>query len=360
MSEMGGDTPLPYSGDESGVSPASGNGSERARGCPCELPGARGARGGIPLRYARDLRPLAAIPLDTISLSLHRPLRGTPRCAPGTGRGNALRCVAIAILALAWTTAHPRSLNAHAVHDPQDDILESIGVDENLGGAVPLDAVFRNQNGEEVRLGDYVRGGPALLTLNYYTCPMLCPLVLRTLLESARGIKGIDLGRDFRIVTVSINPDDSPEVARALAREIYAGMEGTGDPASRWPFLLGDEKAIGALTGAVGFRYRKVGNEYAHPDVVVVLTPGGKISRYLYGIEQDPVDLKMALIEAAGGNIGESTTLNRVLLFCFQYDPVGKKYALYARNIMKAGGVLTLALLASLLLVLWRRGRATS
>jgi protein SCO1/2 len=264
---------------------------------------------------------------------------------------------AAVFLASVCAASLPRSLEAHAVHDPQDDILESIGVDENLGGAVPLDAVFRNQNGEEVRLGDYVRGGPALLTLNYYTCPMLCPLVLRTLLESARGIKGIDLGRDFRIVTVSINPDDSPEVARARAREIYAGMEGTGDPASRWPFLLGDEKAIGALTGAVGFRYRKVGNEYAHPDVVVVLTPGGKISRYLYGIEQDPVDLKMALIEAAGGNIGESTTLNRVLLFCFQYDPVGKKYALYARNIMKAGGVLTLVLLASLLLVLWKRGR---
>jgi len=269
-------------------------------------------------------------------------------------------CVVIAILALAWTTVLPRTLDAHAVHDPQDDILESIGVDENLGGAVPLDDVFRDHNGKEVRLGDYVKGGPVLLTLNYYTCPMLCPLVLRTLLDTASRIKGIDLGRDFRIVTVSINPDDRPEVARARAGEIYAGMEGTGDPASRWPFLLGDEEAIEALTGAIGFRYRKVGNEYAHPDVVVVLTPGGKISRYLYGIEQDPVDLKMALIEAAGGNIGESTTLNRVLLFCFQYDPVGKKYALYARNIMKAGGVLTIALLGGLLLVLWRRGRATS
>jgi protein SCO1/2 len=267
---------------------------------------------------------------------------------------------AAVFLASICAVSLPRSLDAHAVHDPQDDILKSIGVDENLGGAVPLDAVFRNQNGEKVRLGDYVKGGPVLLTLNYYTCPMLCPLMLRTLLESASGIKGIDLGHDFRIVTVSFNPDDSPEVARARAGEIYAGMEGTVDPASRWPFLLGDAKAVGALTGAVGFRYRKVGKEFAHPDVLVVLTPEGRISRYLYGIEQDPLDLKMALIEAAGGNIGESTTLNRVLLFCFQYDPVGKKYALYARNIMKAGGVLTIVLLGGLLLVLWRRGRATS
>ncbi len=275
-------------------------------------------------------------------------------------RGRGARLAAAAFLALAWTVCFPSSSGAHAAQDPQDDILRSIGVDENLGGEVPLDALFRNEKGETVRLGDYVTGGPALLTLNYYTCPMLCPLTLRSLLDTVDRMKGIALDRDFRVVTVSINPEDGPEVARARAGEIHAQMKGKSDPAARWPFLLGDEKAIGALTGAVGFRYRKVGNEYAHPDVVVVLTPGGKISRYLYGIEQEPADLKLALIEAAGGNIGESTALNRVLLFCFHYDPVGRRYALYARNIMKAGGVLTLVLLAGLLLVLWRRGRATS
>jgi len=274
-----------------------------------------------------------------------------------TGR---IRFAVVVFLALTWATAPSRSLEAHPVHDPQDDILASIGVDEKLGGAIPRALLFRNQEGDEVRLGDYLAEGPVLLTLNYYTCPMLCPLTLRTLLESARGIKGIDLGRDFRIVTVSIDPDDSPEVARARAREIYAGMEGTADPASRWPFLVGDEEAVGALTGAVGFRYRKVGNEFAHPDVVVVLTPEGRISRYLYGVEQPPLDLKLALLEASGGKIGKSNAMNQVLLFCFQYDPVGKKYALYARNIMKAGGVLTIALLGGLLLVLWKRGRATS
>jgi protein SCO1/2 len=262
------------------------------------------------------------------------------------------------VLALAWILSVPRPVEGHAVNDPQDEILRSIGVDEKLGGAIPRDALFRNQKGDEVRLGDYLAGGPVLLTLNYYTCPMLCPLTLRSLLDTMDRMKGIALDRDFRVVTVSINPEDGPAVARARAGEIHAQMKGKSDPASRWPFLLGDEKAIGALTGAVGFRYRKVGNEYAHPDVVVVLTPRGEISRYLYGIEQDPADLKLALIEAAGGNIGESTALNRVLLFCFQYDPVGKKYALYARNIMRAGGVLTIALLGGLLLVLWKRGRS--
>ncbi|UCD47248.1 MAG: SCO family protein [Deltaproteobacteria bacterium] len=262
------------------------------------------------------------------------------------------------VLALAWILSVPRPVEGHAVNDPQDEILRSVGVDEKLGGAIPRDALFRNQKGDEVRLGDYLAGGPVLLTLNYYTCPMLCPLTLRSLLDTMDRMKGIALDRDFRVVTVSINPEDGPAVARARAGEIHAQMKGKSDPASRWPFLLGDEKAIGALTGAVGFRYRKVGNEYAHPDVVVVLTPRGEISRYLYGIEQDPADLKLALIEAAGGNIGESTALNRVLLFCFQYDPVGKKYALYARNIMRAGGVLTIALLGGLLLVLWKRGRS--
>jgi protein SCO1/2 len=267
------------------------------------------------------------------------------------------RVAAVAFLALVRVMANPLPLEAHAVHDPQDDILKSIGVDEKLGGAVPLDARFRNEKGDEVRLGDYFTGGPVLLTLNYYTCPMLCPLTLRTLLGTVEKLKGIDLARDFRIVTVSFNPEDRVETARARAGEIHDVMEGIPDPAARWPFLLGDAKAVGALTGAVGFRYRKVENEFAHPDVVVVLTPEGKISRYLYGIEQDPLDLKMALLEASGGSIGKSTALNQVLLFCFQYDPVGKKYALYARNIMKAGGVLTIALLGGLLLVLWKRGR---
>ena len=268
-----------------------------------------------------------------------------------------VRFAAVAFLALVWVTANPLPLEAHAVHDPQDDILKSIGVDEKLGGAVPLDARFRNERGDEVRLGDYFTGEPVLLTLNYYTCPMLCPLTLRKLLDTVENLKGIDLARDFRIVTVSFNPEDRVETARVRAGEIHDAMEGIPDPAARWPFLLGDAKAVGALTGAVGFRYRKVGNEFAHPDVLVVLTPEGRISRYLYGIEQDPLDLKMALLEASGGNIGESTALNQVLLFCFQYDPVGKKYALYARNIMKAGGVLTITLLGGLLLVLWKRGR---
>lgn len=261
------------------------------------------------------------------------------------------------LLVAGFCFADPAS--AHERVDPQDKILRSIGVDEHLGAQVPPDAVFRDPEGKTVRLGGYFGNGPILLTLNYYTCPMLCPLTLQNLLDTTREVEGINLGKEYRILTISIDPDDTMERASARAEEIHARMGGMPDPSSRWPFLVGDPGSIEAVTRAVGFRYRKVGAEFAHPDVNVILTPEGKISRYLYGIEQDPATLKMALIEAAGGKIGKSEILNRVLLYCFQYDPVGRKYALYARNIMKAGGVLTLVLLGALYIVLWKR-RGTS
>lgn len=239
--------------------------------------------------------------------------------------------------------------------EPPDDILKQIGVDEKLGGAVPLDLAFRNEGGKSVKLGDYLGEGPVILTLNYYTCPMLCPLTLHSLFGSAERMGGISIARDFRIVTVSIDPEERPESARARAGEMHAQMEGIRDPGSRWAFLYGRGEEIDGLAKAIGFRYRKVGNDFAHPNVVVVLTAEGKISRYVYGIDPEPRDLKLALIEAAGGRIGESSLAHRALLFCFQYDPVERKYALYARNIMKAGGVLTLVFLGVLYFSLWRR-----
>ena len=271
------------------------------------------------------------------------------------GRSWWLRLAGALLLASAWALLAPGGLPAHTRVDPQDEILRSIGVDEHLGDRVPGDATFRDHTGKIVRLGDHFGNGPILMTLNYYTCPMLCPLTLQNLLDTAREIGGISLGDDYRILTISIDPGDRVETARARAGEIHSRMEGTADPASRWSFLVGDEEAIGAVTRAVGFRYRKVGSEFAHPDVNILLTPEGRISRYLYGVEQDPTTLKLALIEAAGGKIGSSEVLNRVLLYCFQYDPAGRRYALYARNIMKAGGVLTIVLFGALYLVLWKR-----
>jgi protein SCO1 len=239
--------------------------------------------------------------------------------------------------------------------DPQDAILQEVGVDEKPGAAIPRDLPFTDASGKSVRLADYLGDGPVLLTLNYYTCPMLCPLTFRSLAATMAQLKGVSLARDYRVVTVSIDPDEIPEIARAKANETHGLMPGVREADARWPFLYGSAGSIRRLTESVGYRYTKVGQEFAHPAVTIVLSPGGTVSRYLYGIEIDPRDLKLALIEASEGKIGASFAGNALLMYCFKYDPVGKKYMLYARNIMKAVGGVTLILLAGLLVVLWRR-----
>jgi len=239
--------------------------------------------------------------------------------------------------------------------DPQDAILQEVGVDEKLGAAIPRDLPFTDASGKPVRLADFLGDGPVLLTLNYYTCPMLCPLTFRSLAATMEQMKGFSLARDYRVVTVSIDPDEIPEIARAKANETHALMPGVRDGDARWPFLYGSPESIRRLAESVGYRYVKVGREFAHPAVTIVLSPGGTVSRYLYGVEIDPRDLKLALIEASEGKIGASSTANSLLMYCFRYDPVGKKYMLYARNIMKAVGAVTLVLLAGVLVVLWRR-----
>jgi len=239
--------------------------------------------------------------------------------------------------------------------DPQDAILQEVGVDEKPGAAIPRDLPLTDASGKPVRLADYLGDGPVLLTLNYYTCPMLCPLTFRSLAATMEQVRGFSLARDYRVVTVSIDPGEIPEIARAKANETHALMPGVREADARWPFLYGNADSVRRLTESVGYRYRKVGREFAHPAVTIVLSPGGTVSRYLYGIEIDPRDLKLALIEASEGKIGASSAGNALLMYCFKYDPVGKKYMLYARNIMKAVGAVTLILLAGLVVVLWRR-----
>ncbi len=242
--------------------------------------------------------------------------------------------------------------------DPQDALLREVGVDERPGSQVPRDLPFTDASGNEVRLGDYLDGGPVILTLNYYTCPMLCPLTFRRLAATMTELKGLSLERDYRVVTVSVNPEEIGEIARIKADETHSLMPGLERGDDRWPFLYGGAESIRRLTESVGYRYRKVGSDFAHPAVAIVLTPGGGVSRYLYGLEIPPFDLKLALIEAADGKIGASSAANTLLMYCFRYDPAGKKYALVATNIMKVAGAITVAFLGGLLLMLWvRQGR---
>ncbi|OGU11737.1 MAG: hypothetical protein A2075_03345 [Geobacteraceae bacterium GWC2_58_44] len=241
-------------------------------------------------------------------------------------------------------------------HGPQDLVLAQVGVDEKLGARLPTELPFLDQSGERVQLSRYFTGGPVILTLNYYACPTLCPLVFGNMVRTLGKLGGLALGRDFRIVTVSIDPAETQARSADKSARTYAMLGGTPAPGTAWPFLRGSRSSIERLAQSVGVRYSRVGSgDFAHPNVIIIVTPDGRVSRYLYGLEQAPQDLKLALIEASGGRIGSSQLINKALLYCFHYDPVGKKYVLLASRVMTVAMLGILMLTLGLLAVLWRR-----
>ena len=230
--------------------------------------------------------------------------------------------------------------------------LRGIDVKEHLGTTIPLDLTFTDESGDQIALRNcFQKDKPIVLTLAYYECPMLCTLVLNGLSETIKKLDWIP-GKQYDLVTVSIDPEETSQLARAK-RERYLESIGKGMVQDGWKFLVGEEEQIKQLADAVGFHYfyDQKQDEYAHPAVVFVLTDQGVVSRYLYGIEHSPNDLKLAILEASQGKVG--TIIDRVLLFCYHYDPAGKKYALMATNVMRLGGVATVICLGLLVGVLW-------
>lgn len=237
--------------------------------------------------------------------------------------------------------------------DPKPKELENIGVDEHLDAQVPLDLRFRDEEGRSVTLREFFKQGkPVVLSLNYSNCPMLCNLQLTGL---TKGLRELDWtsGREFEVVSISIDPAESP-LRAAETRSKYLSLYNRSEQG--WHFLVGNKTSIRAITGAVGMRYTYVTerNEYAHPAVAVLCTPDGRISRYLYGIEFPEQTLRLSLVEASEGKIGSAG--DQLLLFCFHYDPLTGTYAPRAARLMMAvGGGLTVMTLAGGLLVLWSR-----
>lgn len=243
--------------------------------------------------------------------------------------------------------------------------LKDVGIQEQLGRQVDLDLTFRNEKNELVRLGSVVDGKkPTLLFLAYYGCPNLCNLFLN---GATDGLKQLEwsIGQEFQIVTVSIDPREDAALAKAKkAAHLMAYGKRVGAE-NGWHFWVNDKPGaadaqdvhVKKLAEQVGFHYKydKDQDQYAHSAGMILLTPEGKVSRYLYGIEFKPKDLRLALVEAGGGKIG--TIADHFLLFCYHYDPKGKKYALYATNVMRAGGGLTVFLVAGFLTSFWRRNR---
>jgi protein SCO1/2 len=234
--------------------------------------------------------------------------------------------------------------------------LRDVGVDQKLDQPVPLDLVLRDESGRAVRLGDFFHEKPVLLSLAYYHCPMLCPMVLQGLVRSVRPLSW-NVGKEFEMLTVSIDPRETPKQAAAKKRELIAdyGRKGAG---AGWHFLVGDAGAVRRLADAVGFRYTydPEHDQYAHAAVLMVLTPQGKISRYLYGIDYAPRDVRLALVEASHDKIG--TVADQLLLFCYHYDPATGKYGMAALTSVRVAGLVTLAALATLIVAQIRRDKS--
>jgi protein SCO1 len=235
------------------------------------------------------------------------------------------------------------------------DLLKQVHIDQKLDQSVPLDAQFRDEHGRPVELGQFFTGKPVILTLVYYNCPMLCTQVLNGLQRSIKDIP-LTLGKDFQIVTVSIDPTEKPVLAEAK-QALYTGFYGRPGASAGWHFLVGDDTQIHRLADAVGFQYAydPDSHQYAHASAIMVLTPEGKISKYFYGVTYPQRDLRLGLVQASEGRIG--TPVDQVLLFCYHYDPHTGKYGLLISRVIQLSGGLTVLVGGICLLILFRRER---
>lgn len=250
----------------------------------------------------------------------------------------------LSALIVLLTTFAPLEIAAQVASDDNPD-LERIDIIEHLGDTLPLSLEFIDDHGEKVLLEQYFNDDkPVILVLGYYECPMLCGLVLNGLTSGLQELAW-NPGDKFNIVSVSIDPEESYQLAGAKKAN-YVEKLGREGAENGWAFLVGSQDNSQALADAVGFKffYDEKLDQYAHPAAVFVLTEDGVISRYLYGIELAEQDLRLSLLEASEGKIGN--TVDRLILYCFQYDPDAKGYVVIATNVMKLGGVITIIVLA--------------
>ncbi len=233
--------------------------------------------------------------------------------------------------------------------------LRSVGIDQRLNNQVPLNLSFRDENGREVQLSRYFGSRPVVLSLVYYECPMLCTMILNGLLRGIRAVK-LDVNEHYDIVTVSIDPRETPDLAAAKKKE-YVKKYGRAGAGQGWHFLTGDEASIKRLADSVGFRYNfdEKSGQFAHASGIMILTPEGRLSRYLYGIEYSPTDLRLGLVEASAGKIG--SPVDQVLLYCFHYDPSTGKYSLLIMKVIRSVGAATVVALGLFMFTMFRRDR---
>ncbi len=236
--------------------------------------------------------------------------------------------------------------------------LQDIGIEQKLNEQVPLDAVFKDENGNEVKLSQYFnKNKPVILALVYFECPMLCNEVLNGLTGSLKGIS-FDVGKDFDVVAISFDAreNDVPELAKNKKASYLKRYERTGTE-NGWHFLTGTQGEIDKVTKAVGFNYKfdDATNQFAHAGGIMMTTPEGKLSRYFYGIDYQPRDLKFGLIDSSEGKIGNPA--EQLYLYCFHYDPSTGNYGLAVLRVMRAASVLLLIAIGAMIFAFWRRNR---
>ncbi len=257
-----------------------------------------------------------------------------------------MRTPVIGLIALAAVLAAPpaRAVPGGERSAIRPSAFADLGFAQQPGAQVPLDVALRDEQGRPVRLGDYVHGLPVVLVLEYLHCPNLCGLVLGNLASALQGLTHADLraGRDYRVVALSIDPQETPADARA-AHEKYRPQ--FGDTA-QWHFLTGDAAAIEAVAAAIGFRYRydEAIGQYAHPSGVTILSPSGRVARYILGIDYRPMDLRLGLTEAEAGEV--SAPASQLLLLCYCYDPQTGRYSLAVSRLLQGAGLLTVLMIA--------------
>ena len=243
---------------------------------------------------------------------------------------------------------------------PQMEMVKAVCryIEQHLDEQIPPDLPFRDETGKSVRLGDYFGKKPMILNLVYYQCPMLCGEVLSGLERALRVLK-FDVGKEFDVLTISFDPRETPEMARKKKAE-FLKRYGRPTAAAGWHFLTGPQESIDALTKAAGFQYQydDKSGQFAHATTIVVLTPGGKIAQYYYGVEYAPKDLRLGLIQASENKIGNLA--DQVLLYCYHYDPTTGRYGAIVSRILQLSGLVTILVLGVLVTVLFRQGSGTN
>ncbi len=246
--------------------------------------------------------------------------------------------------------------DARAADNILPPVLRQVGFDQRLDEQVPPDLAFRDETGREVRLQEYFDGKkPVILVLAYYRCPMLCTQVLNGLVRALLDMTLVP-GKDFTIITVSFDPRETPPLA-AAKKKTYLERYGREEAEAGWHFLTGQEESIKRLTEAVGFHYRydAKNDQYAHASGILVLTPTGKVSRYFYDVRYSPRDLRLGLVEASQNRIG--SPVDRILLYCFHYDPNEGRYGPTIMRLVRLGGAVTLVCVGLFVFGLWRQER---